>query len=82
MTLQTELDAFRASWEARVGDQIGRLIAGDIDDLRATGILERAAKAGDRLPATANLLDQHGKAFDLSALAATKPLIVTFYRGG
>jgi peroxiredoxin len=82
MTLQHDLDAFRASWEARVGDQIARLISGDIDDLRATGILDRTAKAGDRLPATANLVDQHGRAFDLAALASEKPVIVTFYRGG
>jgi peroxiredoxin len=81
-TLQTELDSFRLGWEARVGETIARMIAGDIDDLRATGILDRAAKAGDLLPATANLLDQHGHAFDLAALAAEKPLVVTFYRGG
>lgn len=82
MTLQNDLDGFRSSWEARVGDQIARLIAGDIEDLRATGILDRAAKAGDRLPAAANLVDQHGKAFDLARLVADKPVIVTFYRGG
>jgi peroxiredoxin len=82
MTLETELDTFRTGWESRVGEAIARLIAGDIDDLRASGILDHAAKAGDRLPVTANLLDQHGKAFDLTRLVAEKPVIVTFYRGG
>jgi peroxiredoxin len=82
MTFQSELDTFRTSWEERVGEQIARLIGGDIEDLRATGILDRAAKAGDRMPATANLVDAHGNSFDLAALAADKPLIVTFYRGG
>lgn len=80
--LQTELDAFRSGWEARVGETIARMIAGDIEDLRATGILDRAAKAGQAFPAATNLVDQHGKPFDLAALAAEKPLIVTFYRGG
>ena len=82
MTLQSELDAFRSGWESRVGEAIAGLIAGDIEDLRDTGILDRAAKAGDVLPAAGDLLDQHGKRFDLAALVADKPAIVTFYRGG
>jgi peroxiredoxin len=82
MTFQSELDDFRASWEARVGEDSAKLIAGDIEHLRTSGILDRAAKPGDPLPATGNLVDQHGQTFDLVALAATKPLIVTFYRGG
>lgn len=82
MTLQTELDTFRAAWESRVGEAIAKLIAGDIEDLRASVILDRAAKAGDAMPVTANLLDAHGRAFDLAALVAEKPLIITFYRGG
>lgn len=82
MTLQTELDAFRTGWESRVGETIAQLIAGDIEDLRGSGILDRAAKAGDKLPVTTNLINQHGKAFDLEALVADKPVIITFYRGG
>jgi peroxiredoxin len=82
MTLQSELDTFRAGWEARVGQTIAKLIAGDIDNLRTTGILDRAAKAGDVLPRTANLVDPHNRPFDLARLANEKPLIVTFYRGG
>jgi peroxiredoxin len=82
MTLQSELDAFRAGWESRVGEAIAGLISGDIEDLRKTGILDRAAKAGDALPAAGDLLDQHGKRFDLAALVADKPVIITFYRGG
>ena len=82
MTLQTEFDTFRASWEARVGDAIVRLVTGDIEDLRATGILDRAPTAGDAFPVTANLRDAHHAAFDLTALIASKPVILTFYRGG
>jgi len=82
MPLQSELDAFRTGWESRVGETIARLIAGDIEDLRGTGILDRTARAGDMLPVATNLVDQHRAAFDLAALAAEKPVIVTFYRGG
>ncbi len=82
MTLQTELDAFRTGWESRVGSQIASLIAGDIEDLRGSGILDHAAKAGDMLPVAMNLVDQHGKPFDLARLVASRPVIITFYRGG
>lgn len=79
--LQPALDGFKADWEARVGATIAADIAGDIDDLRATGILDRAAKPGDAWPEAA-LIDQTGRAFDLAALMAQQPTIVTFYRGG
>lgn len=82
MTLKFDLDAFRSGWESRVGDQIARLIAGDIEDLRGSGILDHAAKAGQVLPVTANLVDQHNAAFNLARLVASKPVIITFYRGG
>lgn len=82
MNLKTELDAFRAGWEARVGDAVSRTIADDIENLRTAGILGRAARVGDAMPLTGNLLDQHGRSFDLARLIATKPVIVTFYRGG
>jgi peroxiredoxin len=79
--LQPALDGFKADWEARVGAEIARLIAGDIDDLRDSGVLDRAAKPGDAFPAVA-LTDALGRAFDLAALVADRPAIVTFYRGG
>jgi peroxiredoxin len=82
MTLQSELDTFRKGWEERVGETIAQLISGDVEDLRGSGILDRTAKAGDQLPATTNLIDPLNRPFDLAALAADKPLIVTFYRGG
>ncbi len=82
MKLYPELDNFRIGWETRIGETIAQLIAGDIDDLRDSGILDHAAKPGDRFPITTNLLDQHKQRFDLAKVIATKPLIVTFYRGG
>lgn len=79
--LQPDLDRFRADWEARVGAEIAGLIAGDIEALRASGALDRAAKAGDAFPAVA-LTDALGRPFDLPALLADRPAVVTFYRGG
>jgi peroxiredoxin len=81
-TLQSELDAFRMGWESRVGETIARMIAGDIDDLRATGILDRSAGEGDAFRDPGTLLDAKGRAFDLAGLVARQPTIVVFYRGG
>lgn len=82
MMLQTELTQFRSAWEARVGEQIARLIGGDIEDLRMSGILDRAAQAGDAFPAAPLLRDAQDRPFDLAALIAAKPVVLTFYRGG
>jgi peroxiredoxin len=82
MSLQSELTQFRTAWEARVGEQIARLIGGDIEDLRSSGILERAARAGDAFPAAPYLRDALDRPFDLAALIAQRPVVLTFYRGG
>lgn len=81
MTLQTELDAFRAAWEGRVGSATASLIAGDIDDLRRSGILDRVAAPGTAFPAL-TLPDATGKPVDLATLSAASALVVVFYRGG
>jgi peroxiredoxin len=82
MKLHIELQSFRSNWEARVGEKIANLISGNIEELRHTGILERAAKAGQILPGVATLLDAHSHPFALDTLVAEKPVIITFYRGG
>lgn len=81
MSLQTELDAFRDAWAARVGPDIADLVATDIDDLRQSGLLDRVARPGDRLPAL-TLPNAAGDAVDLHALSESGPLVITFYRGG
>jgi len=79
--LQSSLNQFKADWETRVGADIARLIADDIDYVRASGILDRAARAGAAFP-KAVLTDATGKSFDLSVVYAKGPAIVIFYRGG
>ena len=79
MTLQTELDTFKAAWTERVGPAIAQMMADD-----NAGLLPQAAqalKAGDRFPSV-TLTDQLGRHVDLAALTAEGPLVVTFYRGG
>ncbi len=82
MDLASQLDAFRTGWEARVGDATAAMIADDLVALRDTGILDRAARAGDRLPPADHLVDALGRPFDLAGLVAAGPVVITFYRGG
>jgi peroxiredoxin len=82
MSLNRELESFRTAWEARVGEAVARMIAGDIEELRTSGMLDEVARVGDTFPATMNLLDALGRRFDLRAALTSSPAIVTFYRGG
>ncbi|CCD90713.1 fragment of putative AhpC/Tsa family protein, selenocysteine-containing oxidoreductase (part 1) [Bradyrhizobium sp. ORS 375] len=79
MSLQTELDAFKAAWTSRVGADIAGLVETDNAALQA--LADRAVKQGDPFPALA-LPNHKGDVTDLAALMADRPLIVTFYRGG
>lgn len=79
MSLQSELDAFKASWVTRVGSDVAALV--DADNAALLPLAARALKAGDRFPALV-LPDQLARPVDLIGLAARSPLVVTFYRGG
>jgi peroxiredoxin len=79
--LGLQLEEFRTAWAARVGDGIAGIVRDDITDLRSSGILDRAARAGDRFPDVA-LPDARGRAASVAALAADGPVVATFYRGG
>lgn len=79
MTLQTELDRFKASWLDRVGPDTAKLVDDDNAMLRI--LADGARKAGDVFPAVA-LTNQTGGTTDLAQLLANGPLVVTFYRGG
>lgn len=79
MSLQTELETFKASWFNRVGPEVARLV--DDDNAALQTLANRSLKAGAMFPAIA-LRNQIGKTVDLGALMAAGPLVVTFYRGG
>lgn len=79
MPLQTELDAFKATWLERVGADTARLV--DDDHAALQQLADKALRAGDRFPAL-SLPNQNLEATDIGALTAKGPLVVTFYRGG
>lgn len=85
MSLQDQLDAFKADFKAgrppyNAPHWIHPLMDHATNDLVASGLVERARKAGDRAPEF-TLHDQHGHVVASDELLATGPLIVSFYRG-
>ena len=79
MSLQAELEQFKASWLERVGPDVARLV--DDDNASLQGLADRARKAGAQFPQA--LLGNHkGETVDIGHLFAQGPLVVLFYRGG
>ena len=50
------------------------------DDLRASGIMDRVLKAGDRMPLF-DLENTRGESVSSADLLAKGPLVVSFFRG-
>ena len=85
MTLQEKLDAFKADFKAgkppyNVPPEIHPIMERATRELIASGLAQRALKAGDKAP-DFTLPDPNGRAMSSAALLADGPLIVSFYRG-
>jgi peroxiredoxin len=81
MTLKQELDSFAANFAQQMPSDIVQTLQQSIDDIRNSGIIERALKAGDCSPAF-SLPNAHGRQIALVDLLAKGPIILNFYRGG
>jgi peroxiredoxin len=81
MTLKSELDAFRAKFMSQVPAEIRAAMSRADLELAASGIAERALKAGDRAPEFA-LPDARGGSTRLSELLRQGAVVISFYRGG
>ena len=85
MSLQEKLDAFKAEFESggppyNVPQEAVAIMHRATEELRASGLADRALKVGDRAPDFV-LPDYEGKPFDSQAARQTRPLVVSFYRG-
>ena len=80
MTLQERLDAMREASKARVPAEARVIMQRSIDDLRASGIMERVAPVGQTAPDFA-LPNASGQSVHLEDLVARGPVVLSFYRG-
>ena len=81
MSLITELNAFRAEFMQNVPAAIRDAMTKADLSLAASGITDRALKAGAIAPDFV-LPDVHGNKVRLSTLLAKGPVVLSFYRGG
>jgi hypothetical protein len=80
MSLQEQLDAARAQSKTRVPAEAQVVMQRSIDELRASGILNRVPKIGDPAPDFA-LPNASGQLITLESLRAKGSVALSFYRG-
>jgi hypothetical protein len=80
MTLEERLAAIREQSETRMPPEARAVLLRSIDDLRASGIVQRVAQVGSPAP-DFTLPNAAGQAVGLAALRARGPVVLSFYRG-
>ena len=80
MALQERLDALRSMSKTRIPPEAQAVMQRSIDVLRASGIMSRIARAGQRAPAF-TLPNASGREVSLAELVARGPVVLSFYRG-
>jgi hypothetical protein len=80
MGLQAKLDAMREMSKTRIPPETRAVMERSIDDLRASGIMDRIARVGQAAPDFA-LPDADGQSVSLAALRSRGPVVLSFYRG-
>jgi len=80
MSLSETLDSIRKSSHAKFGSDIVAIMKRATDELRASGIMQSACKAGDTAPSF-SAPDQDGTIIHSADLLQRGPLVVSFYRG-
>lgn len=85
MTLQQKLDDFKAQFESgalpfKPSKSVIEAMHRATEELRQSGLPERALKSGARAPAF-TLNNQDGNQVSSADLLAKGPLVITFFRG-
>ena len=80
MSLQDQLDAFKARFKTQAPAGAFDAVARSTQELIDSGQADRAIAAGDAAP-DFTLTDQDGETVSLKSLLANGPVVVSFYRG-
>ena len=78
--LQERLDAMREASKARIPAEARAVMQRNIDELRASGIMERVARVGQAAP-DFTLPNTSGQPIHLADLLRRGPVVLSFYRG-
>ena len=79
--VRKELDEFREKVSKQASPDRLRAYEQGIDEVRKSGVTDKALKVGDRAP-DFELLNAAGKKVKLSELTERGPVVLTWYRGG
>jgi hypothetical protein len=80
MTLTERLSEIRAAAKTRISHEAQAIMQRAVEEVRASGILARVAKVGDRAP-DFTLANEAGQLVALQDLLARGPVVLSFYRG-
>lgn len=80
MALQEKLDSIREAAKTRVPPEARAVMERSIEELRASGIMQRVARVGQPAPEF-TLPDAAGAPVSLAGLRARGPVVLSFYRG-
>ncbi len=80
MSLEDKLAAIRETAKTRQPPEVRAVMQKAVEDLRASGIMDRVAKVGALAP-DFTLPNVAGQPVSLAALRALGPVVLSFYRG-
>jgi hypothetical protein len=80
MSLEEKLAAIREMAKTRQPPEVRAVMRKAIEDLRASGIMDRIVKVGSPAP-DFTLPNATGQPVSLASLRARGPVVVSFYRG-
>ena len=80
MKLQEKLSALKKDFEAKAAKNVVEIMHRATEDLKDSGIVERAVKVGDKAP-DFSLQDESGREISLKGLLSQRPIVLSFYRG-
>ena len=80
MSLAEKLDSLREASKGRISPETRAVMERSVEELRASGIMQRIARAGQPAPEF-SLPNAAGTPARLADLRARGPVVLSFYRG-